>query len=524
MYSKNQLGGSIFKMACLLPLIAACAPDLPQTLGVSEGEPRQPVPADEWRPQRPTLDLEVSYPAAEADPEEPERRTAKESPGLIDEADAPRKTSTQVLDLSTTPPETVEPEPGSVQWSSGIGGPGLDAAMDVAADGDGNFVSVGYFSGVVDFGCGAHTSSGTYDLFVVKQSASGACVWSRTAGSASGMSFADAVAIGASGAIYVIGSFYDSVAFSTASLVSNGGSDVFVAEYSAAGAEQWASSFGGTNEDYVYALDADASGIYLGGAFYGDLTVGETTLTSNGDADAFAVKLDLSGTPMWAAGFGSGNWDAVNDLALDGTGVVIAGSFQNAVDFGGGTVTAAGGHDVFITRRTSDGTFDWSATFGDTDDDVATSVDLDDAGSMFVGGYFSGTLDLGGGPLVSTGSYSGFVSKFDSDGFFQWDTAVTATTCVVTGVNADGAGGVVLSGRSSADGVVDMAMAMRVDATGSTAWTTMVGETGSAQATRIAMDANAVVISGLFDSSVLAGSDVLTSAGGSDSLLTSFNP
>lgn len=51
----------------------------------------------------------------------------------------------------------------------------------------------------------------------------------------------------------------------------------------------------------------------------------------------------------------------------------------------------------------------------------------------------------------------------------------------------------------------------------------VIAAAGTAHATRVALDAGAVVNSGAFDGSGVAGSNVLTSAGGSDSLTTSFN-
>jgi hypothetical protein len=49
-----------------------------------------------------------------------------------------------------------------------------------------------------------------------------------------------------------------------------------------------------------------------------------------------------------------------------------------------------------------------------------TAVRTGDDSSIVVGGYFEGSVDFGTGPLVSQGSYDGFLFKMDAAGTSQW--------------------------------------------------------------------------------------------------------
>ena len=75
--------------------------------------------------------------------------------------------------------------------------------------------------------------------------------------------------------------------------------------------------------------------------------------------DLFVAKYSGSdGSHVWSKGFGSGGDEWGNGVSVDGSGdVVITGSFGDSVpgafprlDFGGGPLTSAGAHDIFVAK------------------------------------------------------------------------------------------------------------------------------------------------------------------------------
>ena len=90
------------------------------------------------------------------------------------------------------------------------------------------------------------------------------------------------------------------------------------------------------------------------GGFQGTATFGSHTLTSNGDKDIFAAKLDPSGNWLWAVNAGGIRYDWGIGIAVDGAGnAYVTGDFEGTATFGSHTLTASGGYwdkDIFVAK------------------------------------------------------------------------------------------------------------------------------------------------------------------------------
>lgn len=117
---------------------------------------------------------------------------------------------------------------GKHVWSRRFGYPGGGATgVGLDLDTKNNVFVTGRFTGQIDFGGGLLTSAGKRDVFVAKLSSKGTHLWSRRFGDkedqyATGTAFA--------GGLFITGYFSGSVDFGLGSLVSAGGTDVFVAK------------------------------------------------------------------------------------------------------------------------------------------------------------------------------------------------------------------------------------------------------------------------------------------------------
>jgi len=100
-------------------------------------------------------------------------------------------------------------------------------------------------------------------------------------------------AVDGSGNVVVVGRFQNNfdgsaINFGGSSLKSAGGSDVFVAKYSAAGVLQWVKRFGGTSDDIAYGVVVGASGnVVIVGQFQNTVDFGGGARTSAGEAEHF---------------------------------------------------------------------------------------------------------------------------------------------------------------------------------------------------------------------------------------------
>jgi hypothetical protein len=207
--------------------------------------------------------------------------------------------------------------------------------------------------GTVNFGGGVLTSAGSEDIFLAKFASGGSHQWSKRFGDVSTDQQAWGVAIDGSGNAIVAGHFTGSVDFGGGALPNAGGQpDIFVAKFGSDGAHVWSESFGDAYAQSASAVAVDPSdNVLVAGGFNGTVNFGGGTLTSGGAKDVFLAKLTPEGAHIWSKGFGDADYQEAQAVATDASGdALVAGYFAGAIDFGGGTLTSAGGEDAFVAK------------------------------------------------------------------------------------------------------------------------------------------------------------------------------
>ncbi|WP_224365638.1 protein kinase domain-containing protein [Hyalangium versicolor] len=123
----------------------------------------------------------------------------------------------------------------------------------------------------------------------------------------------------------------------------------------------------------------------------------------------------------WSRRFGDAAPQESVRMARDNQGnVFLTGGFSGSVDLGAGPLTSAGDEDLLVARLEPDGTVRWSQRFGDTEAQRARSLAVVPTGGLLVFGDFQGTLDFGAQHHVSTGGARLFLVQFDTDGTPLW--------------------------------------------------------------------------------------------------------
>jgi hypothetical protein len=266
-------------------------------------------------------------------------------------------------------------------------------------------------------------------------------LWVQNFGSSS-EEFVTAIASDLEGNIYVTGKTSE-LALTIGSFTLNplGGSDVFIAKFNSEGVVQWAKRVGGSEADEGWHIAADASGVYVSGAFGGsadfDPDGGTTTLVGNGINphldltyldDGFIAKYDLSdGSLHWAKSIGSAWTYAAGGKSLyaDGESLYATGVFVDVNDFdpdaGTFNLTSAGSQDIFLGRYNRwTGALDWVLSLGSELSDNGVAI-TGDRSNLYLAGKHRATIDLN--PGAETQSVTGqgsFVSRFGKNGVFQW--------------------------------------------------------------------------------------------------------
>jgi hypothetical protein len=289
---------------------------------------------------------------------------------------------------------------GDHVFSRSFGGAGYHHGCGVAAA-DGGIVVAGSFEGELILDAPI-TSQGDGDVFVAKLDAAGAVVWSKSFGDA-GDQRCSSLAVDPQGNVLVGGRFAGAIDFGGGPLQSQGGgsldADLFVAKLDEDGQHRFSRRIGAHQADDGPRVGASASGnVIVAGGVGEQVEVLGDVIDGSEEGKLFTVAFDPDGGHLWtdsALGAGDGALslavgpDAIfvagSTLAvslatwsLDGSllgaesflviedelsfgtadslapgregGVVIAGSFTPALDFGCGPLEAAEGLDLFVTH------------------------------------------------------------------------------------------------------------------------------------------------------------------------------
>ncbi len=327
-------------------------------------------------------------------------------------------------------------------WSKSFGSTVGDAGQAVAFDSGGNLIMTGYFQGTVDFGKGSLTSNGsTYpDIVLAKYSSTGTCLWSkRFGGTLDDKGYG--VAVDANDNVVVAGYFAGTADFGGGSVTGQRGYNIFVAKYAADGTYQWARTYGNVSggDNKAYAVAVDTSGnIAITGTFQNTVDFGGGSIIATGSfKNIFVAKLSASGAQVWSKGFGSldGADNFGQGIGFDPSGnVAVTGYFQGTIDFGGGPLISSGaGDDIFVAKYGPNGAHLWSKRFGDAANQEALAAAVDSSGNIVITGMFKGTIDFGGGPMTDSETLypDGFVAKLSTSGGHVWSKQLSSPNPVV---------------------------------------------------------------------------------------------
>ena len=131
-----------------------------------------------------------------------------------------------------------------------------------------------------------------------------------------------------------------------------GGFDIFRAVFAPTGEMTASFSYGGALNDRAFGLAARSGGtVALAGFHNGGIDFGRGTPFGGSDNDAFVAKLTGQNQHLWSHSFEAEGQQRGKAVAMDDQGaVIVTGSFEGALDLGGDVLSSAGARDVFIAR------------------------------------------------------------------------------------------------------------------------------------------------------------------------------
>jgi hypothetical protein len=296
---------------------------------------------------------------------------------------------------------------------------GTSTAQSTVVDANGNVYVVGNTTGSF----GGQIEKGDQDVYLTKYDSAGNVQWTRLLGSettASGYS----LALDPTGGVVVAGS--------TTSPLSQdaigGGTDSFVAKYTADGTQKWLHQIDPVSSDTALAVTVDASGnVYYGGQVNGAIASGQTRV---GGLDGYITKLDNKGAVVYHQQIGTAATDQVSQMATTADGGLVVASVQN-------------GHAIVAKYAAGDatGTPSWQMDLGDLQNGTLGGIAVD-GNNVYVSGTTSNaSLTAGGQASVanaSSGSSDAFVFSLTDSG-----ASVSANFVSYVGTSTSDQGGAI---------------------------------------------------------------------------------
>ncbi len=384
---------------------------------------------------------------------------------------------------------------GTIEWIKSISGKGAmgsaggnDFGMgywfSIASDPNSNLYITGCYRDTVDFDPGpgqamkttrwVQTTGGSLgnptlvttffeNTFILKLDKNGEFNWVRTFPGRPNA--AGGIAVDPQGGtISVTGYFKDTVDFSDGKglqvlTTPKNAQHTFVAQYDSSGNFVWARQMGaGGNYDQGIGIHVDQEGFIYATGVFSDTSdydpgsgIARLSSTAKPAPNSFVLKLDAKGNYVWAKAIGSiqaNSGARGSGIATDPQGnVFTSGYFQRSGNFDPAgnpayNITAnSTGLSAYISKLDVNGNYVWAKAFSrpgattTSDIENGLSIQSDEDGNAYIGGYFTGSLYLDpdqsntNREVFQSGSRhpETFMLKLNKDGAFVWGKQFKST-------------------------------------------------------------------------------------------------
>lgn len=268
---------------------------------------------------------------------------------------------------------------GNIEWLNNYGGSNSDWAMDVIEDSGGNYVMTGYTRSDTDDFSGQNR--GENDIFLIKIAPNGQPIFSRTYGG-SDEDYGYAVTEAPNGGYLVAGA-----SRSTDGNFSGRGNDsldIFLMRTDINGELTFMQAFGGSQNDEAYDLTITQNNtVMITGRF--NSSDGDFSGGFIGDTGFFVIETELNGSPRGLTTFGGTGTDVAESItATDDGGVAIAGR-TNSTD-GHFEERTDSSTDAFLMKLNSGRNIEWVRSYGGSATDAANAVIQLQTGDYMIAG------------------------------------------------------------------------------------------------------------------------------------------
>ncbi len=344
---------------------------------------------------------------------------------------------------------------GVRQWATFYGGNGRDTRPTLCTDISGNL----YVTGITkssDFPKqdlpGAYYQQfyggGNWDAYIIKFDSASARLWATYYGGNEN-DYGNHLCTDNTGTLYVTG-FTHSDDFPVTPMTgaynqdtSGGYDDVYILKFDTNCAIQWATYYGGNEDESAKSICCDNNGnIYLtgearGSSFptYASVGAYNQMVYGGGNSDAFILKFDNAGVLQWSTFYGDVEFDKGIDICSDNSNSIYVTGTTHSPAFplqnlsgAYNQATHGGNSDAYILKFDNSNARLWATYYGGNYKDDVTAINVDNSSYI----NLCGTTESADFPVKSlTGAYNqstkadkrdAFILRFNNSSERLWAT------------------------------------------------------------------------------------------------------
>lgn len=238
-------------------------------------------------------------------------------------------------------------------------------------------------------------------------------------------------------------------------------SDGFLVKFSSVGVRLWATYYGGTNTDMFKGIACDsADNIYAAGNTYSTssiATIGSHQPAYGGNTgtahygDGMLIKFNsANGQRIWGTYYGGYGNELLNGITLLKNDIYITGSTQSPNNISTpGTFKAimdTGSFQGFVVKFNLAGNRQWGTYYGDSGvSTIPYGVDIYDTNSVYIAGTMDTVTSVPNTPSV----HYAFATKFSKTGALLWERFTTSETHCYA-ISVDRFGNIYTGGKTEA--------------------------------------------------------------------------
>jgi hypothetical protein len=355
----------------------------------------------------------------------------------------------------------------SIAYSTYLGGSAEDDGYGIAFDSSGNAYVTGKTAST-NFPGTNGSNAGGFDVFVTKISADGSSLDYSTYIGGSGLDVAYGIAVDSTNEALVAGGTQSAnfpVMNPYQSAIGSGAiGNAFIFELTSSGSLKYSTFFGGSVDDFALGIAFDqTTGMYAvaGSTASSDFPTKNAVQAqySGGVRNGFVSLWNSSGNTLAYSTFIGGQGDYVGAVALDPSDNAYVTGQTFGVDFtttSGSYQTSFGGDsDAFVSAiKASGAAYIYSTYLGGSLNDLANGIAVDSSGSAYVTGLTGGSFPVTSSALQKTyggGASDAFVSKLNPAGSALVYSTYLGGSAVDFGaaIAVDGSGNAYVTGQTA---------------------------------------------------------------------------